>query len=127
MNKEIQKTILMVDDSPLIRAQVKSFLKENFTVIEAANPKECLKILSEKKPKIDLGLIDIEMPEMDGFQLIEMIRKDSAYANVPFIIMTSLHEKENITKAIQIKAHDFIGKPFDKKRLLEKINKHIKD
>ncbi len=66
MNKEIQKTILIVDDSDLIRAMVKFLLKEDFTVIEAGGPKECLKNLSEKKPKIDLGLIDVEMPEMAG-------------------------------------------------------------
>lgn len=125
MNEANKKTILIVDDSPVIRKMIKDFLKDKFNIIEAGEPKECLKILAATQPTVDLGLIDVEMPYMNGFQLVKMIKKHPVYAKVPFIMVTSLTGKENVKKAVLAGACGYIGKPFDKEMLLQKINKYI--
>ncbi len=122
-----KKTILIVDDSPMIREMIKDFLDDKFNYIEADDPKECLGILADTKPKIDLGLIDVEMPFMTGFKLITMIKKHASYANVPFLMVTSKDGPDDIKKAAQAGACDYLLKPFDDKMLLQKIEKHIKE
>lgn len=128
MSEANKKTILIVDDSTVVRETLKHYLKgASFDIIEAQDPKECLKILSATTIKIDLGLIDVEMPHMNGFELIEMIRAHPSYADVPFVMVTSKHDKEHVTQAIKAGACDYLGKPFKKKTLLDKIHKHLKD
>lgn len=121
------KTILIVDDSAIVREMLKKYLQDQFTIIEADKPRECLKILAGKKPHIDLGLIDVEMPEITGFKLVKMIKKHPMYADVPLVMVTSLSGKDNLNKAVLAGACDYIVKPFDKETLLQRINKHIKD
>ena len=128
MSESNKKTILIVDDSLVVREMLKSYLKETgFDVIEAQDPKECLKILSASTAKINLGLIDVEMPHMNGFELIEMIRAHPSYADVPFVMVTSMQDKKHVTQAVKSGACDYIGKPFNQKTLLDKIHKHLKD
>lgn len=128
MNEVNKKTILIVDDSLIVRETLKSYLKEvKFDIIEAGDPKECLKILSATTIKINLGLIDVEMPFMNGFELITMIHAHPHYADVPFIMITSRLDNKSISQAVKAGACDYIGKPFDRKTLLQKINKHLKD
>lgn len=127
MNEVNKKTILVVEDDTLTRETLKVFLKEKFNVIDAGDPGECLKSLAETTPKIDLGLIDIEMPAMDGFQLIKMLRKHPSYTNVPFIMVSSHHEKENVERAVLAGACDYIAKPLNKETILNKIDEHLPD
>ncbi len=126
MNQENKRTIILVDDSLVVRKMLKGYLEDKYTVIVAESPRECLKILAESKPKIDLGLIDVVMPEMDGFQLVKMIKKHPSYADVPFVMVTTKRGKENIDKAVLAGACGYIVKPFDQETILKKINKHLK-
>ncbi len=120
-----KKTILLVDDDPTIRKILKGFLNTNFDLIEAGDPKKCLENLATTTPRIDLGLIDVEMPHMDGFKLVKMIRKHPAYVDVPFVMVTIRDKKESVNQAVIAGACDYIVKPFDKETLLLKINKHL--
>ena len=126
MNEVNKKTILIVDDSIVIRKMITGFLKKDYATIEAASPSECLKILADTKPKIDLALIDVVMPEMYGFKLVKMIKKHPSYANVPCLMITTKSGKENINKAVLAGASGYIGKPFEKETILKKLNKHLK-
>ena len=126
MNEVNKKTVLIVDDSVVIRKMISGFLKNDYATIEAASPSECLKKLADTKPKIDLALIDVVMPEMYGFKLVKMIKKHPSYADVPCVMVTTKSGKENIDKAVLAGACDYIGKPFDKETILKKINKHLK-
>ena len=126
MNEVNKKTILIVDDSIVIRKMISGFLKNDYATIEAASPSECLKILADTKPKIDLALIDVVMPEMYGFKLVKMIKKHPSYANVPCLMITTKSGKENINKAVLAGASGYIGKPFDKETIIKKISKHLK-
>lgn len=120
-----KKTILIVDDDLIIREILKDFLIIDFDIIEEGDPKECLENLATTTPAIDLGLIDVEMPHMNGFKLVKMIREHPTYADVPFIMVTSRDEKEFVNQAVIAGARDYIVKPFDKETLFLKINKHL--
>lgn len=126
MDKSNKRTILLVDDSLLVRKMLKRFLGDKYTIIEAGSSEECLKILTDSKPKIDLGLIDVVMPEMDGFQLVKMMKKNPSYADAPFLMVTTEIGKENIDKAVLAGACGYIVKPFEKETILKKINQHLK-
>lgn len=127
MNDVNKKTILIVDDSPMIREMIKDFLNDKFNYLEAGDPKECLETLAATTPRVDLGLIDVEMPFMTGYKLIAMIKKHASYARVPFIMVTSRDSQDDIKKAVLAGACDYISKPFDDETLLEKIEKHLKE
>ena len=126
MNETNTRTILIVDDSRVFRKMLIRFIGDQYTVIEAGNSEECLKILADSKPKIDLGLIDLVMPGMDGFQLIKMIKKHPLYADAPFVIVTTTIGKENIAKAVSAGACGYVVKPFEKETILKKISNYLK-
>lgn len=121
---ETNKTILVVDDDPTIRKLLKGMLKDHFNVIEAGNGTECLKKLSAN-PAIDLGLIDIEMPNINGIQLVKMIRKQDAYTDLPIMMVTVTSDKDHVVQSIHAGAKDYIVKPFSKQTILEKICKYL--
>lgn len=127
MSESNKKTILSVDDSTVIREMIKGFLKDKFNVVEAGDARECLKILAGTKPKIDLGLIDVEMPGINGFQLIKMIKKHPFYAGVPCLIVTSKDDQNSVKQAVLAGACGYVVKPFSKEALLQKIDEHLKD
>lgn len=89
MDQKKQKTILIVEDEEPLRKILRSVLeKNNFSILEAANGKEGMKVALEKHP--DLVLLDLLMPEMNGMDALSAIRKDSWGAKVPVIILTNL-------------------------------------
>jgi DNA-binding response OmpR family regulator len=111
--------ILIVEDEKKIRELLKIyFLRENYGVTEAENGKIALEKMKEKE--FDIVLLDIYMPEMDGFDTCREIRKTS---NVPVVIVTALSDDESQLLAYEIGADDFIVKPFKKDILLAKIRR----
>ncbi len=118
-----EKIILLVDHSPVTRKQVKDLLKDaDFEVIDACDARECLKKLAVQ-PAIDLGLIDIEMPNINGIQLLKMIHRQPVYTDLPAIMISSSPEKNVILQALKAGARDCLVKPIDQKTLLLKICK----
>jgi len=118
-----KKTILAVDDRPDILANVNAALKDYYKVLGAPVGKIALEIMA--KQKIDLFYLDIEMPEMDGFELTRRIRADRVYKDAPIIFLTGNASRENITKAIRLGVNDFIVKPSNHINLLVKARKHM--
>ncbi|MBU0633935.1 MAG: response regulator transcription factor [Candidatus Omnitrophica bacterium] len=120
-----KKKILFVDDEvDLARLLIFKLEKEGFEVIFAEDGKEALCAL-EKKP--DLILLDIWLPDIDGYEVCRKIRLDARFKKIPIIFFTASAEaREKIAYNIaEFGAQDFIIKPFDTKVLLEKIRKHI--
>jgi putative two-component system response regulator len=116
--------ILAVDDMPMNLRIVKVFLDKQFTVIPAKNGTEAIAILKAKK--IDLILLDIEMPGMSGFDVLEELHKLPSKTGVPVICVTGIEPTpEFITKVLHSGAQDFICKPFDQKVLQAKVCKAI--
>jgi len=114
--------VLVVDDYDNMRKKLSSWLKQfGMNVAEAVNGVEAMAMLhDEKDGKFDVVFTDIVMPEMDGYELCEEIRKTPALREMP-VIVTSTHVDSNyVIKALRMGADDYIAKPIDV-GLLEKV------
>ncbi len=119
-------SVLVVDDAPFIRDLVKKCLRNYFpgVVIEdAVNGRKAQALLM--KDSFDLVLCDWEMPEMSGLELLSWCREQDALKAMPFIMVTSRGDKENVVQAIQAGVSDFIGKPFTNEQLITKVKKAL--
>lgn len=116
--------ILIVDDVPLNRVLVEKMLGNfNFTVRTAENGLECMKEFYYAKP--DLLLLDILMPLMDGFEVIEALRENPSWKDVKIVVLSALNSNEDIVKAFNMGADDFITKPIVMDKLLNTVAKHL--
>ncbi|MBF0350852.1 MAG: response regulator [SAR324 cluster bacterium] len=113
--KSISGQILVVDDNPMIHLQVLKAMRTvdgvSIELIKANNGMEALTIL-EKNKEVDLILTDLDMPEMDGFELIELIRKQKDFGQVPILFLSSYQELNHKIRAFELGATDYITKPF---------------
>ena len=108
--------VLAVDDVPLNLILIQKMLsKFNFNVITADNGARALASIKEKQP--DLLLLDILMPEMDGFEVLRRLRENPEYDTLKIVILSALNSTEDIVKGYQLGANDFITKPI----ILEKL------
>jgi len=116
----MKKSILVVDDSAVIRA-LQAFILQSagFEVETAINGIEALEKLYTKK--FDLVVADINMPKMDGLQMIETLRKQDAYHDLPIIIVTSEEEEEDRKKGLKAGANVYLVKPTDPKTLVTNV------
>jgi len=115
--------VLIIEDEVEIRTIIKKYLsKFDITVIEAENGKKGLDTFLDNKNDIDLVLMDVMMPEMDGIECTREIRKAS---NVPIIMLTAKSEDEDEIEGLEVGANDFITKPFNLEVLLLRIKKLI--
>lgn len=115
--------ILAVDDAPVMLKIISSVLSEDYKVYGMANPKMIDKFLRQVTP--ELFLLDYMMPEINGFELIPIIRSFPEHKNTPIIFLTSLGTVDHISAAVALGACDFVVKPFQAEILREKIAKHI--
>jgi len=121
------KTILVVDDSRIMRNIVKNYFSElriSCTYVEAADGEEALEML--KKFKIDLVLLDWNMPKLSGLDFLKKVRAMEKYASLPIIMVTSEAARYNVIEALKTGATDYIIKPINGKMFSEKISKIFK-
>lgn len=113
--------ILVVDDAAFMRLSIKQILeKHGHTMIaEAADGKEAILKYTEFKP--DVTILDITMPEMSGLEALAHIKKQDPNAKV--VICSALGQQEQLAKAIELGAKDFIVKPFEPDRMIAALNK----
>lgn len=116
--------ILIIEDEPSIRTIINKYLsKFDITCLEASNGKKGLDLYIKEKDSIDLILMDVMMPVMDGVTCTKEIRKIS---DVPIIILTAKNQDEDEIEGLEVGANDFITKPFNLDVLLLRIKKFIK-
>ncbi|NTW57524.1 MAG: response regulator [Chlorobiaceae bacterium] len=115
-----RQTILIVDDSPNIRRLLAHNLGKKFNVLTAADGEAALEILKNQSG-IDLLVVDIAMPGIDGFTLTEQIKGSSAWSSIPLIMLTAKDTGEDREKGLKLGAADYITKPFNLEELGEKI------
>ena len=120
--KKIKYHILVVDDDDRIRELVKEYLNENGFTVSTANSAEEAKIRLNYF-KFNLLILDVMMPGQNGFELTKEIKKNS---NIPIILLTAKGEVENRIEGLELGADDYLGKPFEPKELLLRINNIIK-
>ncbi len=108
----IQGRILVVDDYVLNRMQLKRSLEQQgHTVALAENGRQALEML--QADSFDLMLLDILMPEMDGFEVLARLKGDPGRRDLPVIVISALDEMDNVIRCIAMGAEDFLPKPFD--------------
>jgi putative two-component system response regulator len=117
--------ILVVDDKPqnieLLEAHL---VPQGYEIVKAANGEEALEKLSSNQ--IDLILLDVIMPGMDGFEVSRRVRQDEKNRLLPIILVTALRETEDRVRGIEAGCDDFISKPFDKMELLARVRSMLK-
>ncbi|NQD96965.1 response regulator, partial [Pseudomonas sp. CrR25] len=119
-------SVLVVDDATFIRDLVKKGLRDHFPGVqieEAINGRKAQQLLT--RLNIDLILCDWEMPELSGLELLSWCREQDALKSIPFIMVTSRGDKDNVVQAIQAGVSDFIGKPFSNEQLVTKVKKAL--
>ncbi|EOO05800.1 DNA-binding response regulator [Bacillus thuringiensis] len=118
----MKKNILIVDDDKDIIDLLKLFLEmENFFVVEASNGEVALKCLEENH--IDLAIVDIMMPKMDGYQLIKKIRETLQF---PILILSAKSQEVDKIIGLGIGADDFITKPFSALEIIARVQAHLR-
>jgi two-component system chemotaxis response regulator CheY len=114
--------ILTVDDSRMIRLIISNTIKSlGHDVLEAPNADEALATLEKNYETIGLILLDWNMPGMNGFELLKIIKNHENYKNIPVMMVTTEGERKNVIKAIQNGADNYLTKPFTPEDLSTKI------
>ncbi|MCG8571832.1 MAG: response regulator [Spirochaetes bacterium] len=124
MSNDQKRRVLVVDDNFENLQMIGRILSENnYEVAVAKNGRQALDNVEKKEP--DLVLLDVTMPDMDGFEVCRRIKDDIATRHIPIIFITSRNETEDIVKGFEAGAIDYVTKPFNTVELLVRIKTHI--
>jgi chemotaxis family two-component system response regulator PixG len=116
--------VACIDDSQTVLNSIKNFLDENtFSVVMINDPVKALMQILRSKP--DLILLDVEMPNLDGYELCSLLRRHSAFKNTPIIMVTGRTGFIDRAKAKMVRASGYLTKPFTQPELLKMMFKHI--
>jgi putative two-component system response regulator len=105
--------ILIVDDSDMNREILSDMLSEDYEIAEAVNGKQALALLENAPDAFSLMLLDIVMPDMDGFELMAILSRHRRTESLPVIIISSETAPTSIKRAFEFGATDYISRPFD--------------
>jgi PAS domain S-box-containing protein len=130
MDKKTGYTILIVDDDPLNVKLLEAFLSKHHSVLGAYSGEEALEIMGSKP--VDLVILDIMMPGMDGYEVCHRIKSNESTKMIPVIVITALSSKDDRIKGIDAGADEFLVKPIDRVEVLTRVrtllkNKHLYD
>lgn len=117
------KHILMIDDVATNLICAEEVLKDYYKVSVAKSGKQALDIISENCP--DLILLDIFMPEMNGYEVMKYLKKEPELANIPVILVTADADRETEEKGFKMGAVDYIRKPFEPEVMCSKIERAL--
>ena len=120
----VKKRILVVDDSPPILELATTMLKLlGYEPVKASTGVEALKILSEEE--LDMALLDVMLPDMDGFKICAHIRSSDKFADMPVIMLSAKKTGEDVEKGLKVGANEYLTKPFKSAELAELIKIYI--
>lgn len=118
--KQNKKKILVVDDSGAMLRNVKGWLEGRYNVILANSGATAIKYLALNKP--DLMLLDYEMPVVDGRQVLEMIRSEADFADIPVIFLTSKSDRESVMQVMSLKPEGYLLKTMEPAKIVEEVD-----
>lgn len=121
-----KKSIVAVDDSGLILKMLEMLLSKKYAYHAFSKGMRALRYLKEADTP-DLIILDIDMPEMNGYEMLEMIRKKDELKEVPVLFLTSSNDREHVIKAVKGGANDYTVKPIDEKVFMDKIHKLLNE
>ncbi|MFL0797527.1 MAG: response regulator [Cellvibrionaceae bacterium] len=119
-----RETILIVDDDETSVHLLEGLLECSYELVVARNGKQCLELL-RGGARPDLVLLDVAMPEVDGYQVCEIIKSDDSLKDIPVVFISALSETEERLKGLSIGADDYLVKPFENEELLAKVRKTL--
>lgn len=122
---EQKYNILIVDDAEINRSMLADMLADEYSVLEAADGMEAIAVLEKKHSDISLVLLDIIMPEMDGFEVLSIMEKGGWLKNVPVIIISAETSSAYIDRAYDLGATDYLSRPFDEKTVCRRVKNTI--
>ncbi|MBQ8923811.1 MAG: EAL domain-containing protein [Lachnospiraceae bacterium] len=114
--EQVRRFILIVDDEYINREILGNMLEDEYHVLYAVNGREALEVVKENASMLSAILLDIMMPEMTGFEVIEELHKDEEYKHIPIIVLTSEQNAE--VKSLKLGAADFIKKPYGEPEII---------
>src|ERR1051325_9023790 len=119
------KSILVIDDNQDIRENTAEILEMGgYKIFTAENGKKGIELALKEKP--DVIVCDIMMPELDGYGVLHLLRKNPESQNIPFIFLTAKTERSDFRKGMEMGADDYITKPFEDIELLNAIETRLK-
>ncbi len=125
MANEPTRKVLVIEDEPSIRNNIMLMLKvERYAATGAENGRIGLELARRDPP--DLILCDVMMPEMDGFAVLEALRAEPRFAEIPFIFLTALDDRSSTRRGMNLGADDYLPKPFTRNELMEAVNSRLK-
>jgi putative two-component system response regulator len=129
--KSDQAVVLVVDDNELNRDMLSRWLeRQGHNIVLAENGKQALEVL--KQVEVDLMLLDIMMPELNGYQVLEYLKAENKLLNLPVIVISAVDDLDSTVKCIELGAEDYVQKPFNRVMLQSRITatlekKHLRD
>lgn len=129
MEKEERKKVLLIDDDRDFVETTKIWLETKYQVMTAYNGKEGMEAIKKERP--NLILLDVMMPEKDGYVLQDELKKDPEYSEIPILLLTAVGQNISSTRyaksqGMEIMTEDFIEKPIKPDELLARVAKYIK-
>ncbi|MCL2789949.1 MAG: response regulator [Desulfobulbus sp.] len=118
-----RKKIMLVDDDPVILAAGKEILRDAYRVYPVLSGAILLELLDHVLP--DLVLLNVEMPDMNGYQIITMLKNNPKWESIPVIFLTSRADEDSELKGLSMGAVDYITKPFSASLLIKRIENHL--
>ncbi|MDP4126264.1 MAG: response regulator [Bacillota bacterium] len=119
-----QKTIMIVDDTEMNIDILVEALQEDYELIIAINGLEAIELLQEQKP--DLILLDIMMPEMDGYEVLKAIKKTPDLVDIPVILLSAITDRDSKTMGFSLGAVDYVTKPFEMVEVKARVRTQLK-
>lgn len=120
-----KKNIVAVDDSGLVLKMLIKVLGDKYELHVFSGGRRALQFLKDRTP--DLIILDIDMPEINGYEMLRMIKEREHLQNVPVIFLTSNNDRNHVVKAVAGGAKDYVVKPIDEDILMEKVHAALED
>lgn len=121
----MDKAIIVVDDSMIIRNIIEKALSDEYVVLKASNGKEALKHITDKKYEIVGMLLDLNMPESDGFTVLNYFKNNNLFKKYPIVIISGDDTSETINKAFTYDIVDMLNKPFTGDKIKSMVSRMI--
>ncbi len=121
----MKKKILIIDDELSIRMLLENYIGKTYNIVTKTDGVDGIKYLEEGNIP-DLIVADIQMPNLDGYELLKQVRASGYFGNIPMIMLSGIESSQERVKCLRIGADDYIVKPFNPEELLLRINNLIR-
>ncbi len=121
----MNKSIIVADDSMIVKNIIENALQDEYTVLKAKDGKELINYITQKKSNIVGVLLDLNMPDYDGFMVLNYFKNNNLFKKYPVSIISGDDAKETIDKAFTYDIVDMLNKPFTKENIKSIVNRMI--